>query len=200
MKSKILAIVAASTAVLGGAIFAAPAQAQITGSSDVGVEVTVPEILYLRTVETISVAIEPTDLTAATLDPSGSGFFGTDKAGTADGTTSGLDTTSPFFAVSGVLEVTKSIPDVFAVWSNSPRGLGVEVTTAITNADITNVANGATIQIAGVTPIAASAPVPGLINPFVSGVDLTLDLTGSGGISDAGAYDGGVITVTATAP
>ncbi|MCG6133606.1 MAG: hypothetical protein MET45_02925 [Nostoc sp. LLA-1] len=199
MKSKILAIVAASTAVLGGAIFSAPAQAEITGSSEVGVQVTVPEILYLRTVETISVAIDPADLTAATLTGSGSGFFGTDKAGTADGTNE-VDPTSPFFAAGAITEVTKSIPGVFAVWSNSPRGLGVEVTTGVTNGTLTNIANPSTITIANVDPIQGFANVPGLITPFVSGVELTLDLNGSGGISDAGAYEGGVITVTATAP
>ncbi|WGV26386.1 hypothetical protein [Halotia branconii] len=198
MKSKIVAIIAASAAALGSTIFAAPAHAQISGSSDVNVQVTVPEVLYLRTVDTIDVSILPTDLTAATLNTSGTGFFGTDKSGIADGTTSGLDQTSPFYLTGGNLQVNKDIPEVFAIWSNSPRGNGVTVATTVKTPTLT-ATNGATIQIAGVTPMMNFANVPGLINPFVSGVTLSLNLNGSGGISDAGAYTGGEITVTATA-
>jgi hypothetical protein len=61
--------------------------------------------------------------------------------------------------------------------------------------------NGAasTIELVNSTPTVAFADVPGLITPIVGGVALELNLNGSGGISDAGAYSGGVIRVTASA-
>ncbi|MBD2523586.1 hypothetical protein [Nostoc sp. FACHB-133] len=200
MKSKIVAIIAASTAALGSAIFLAPAQAQITTpASNVNVQVTVPEVLYLRTVADITVDILPTELTAATLTASGSGYYGGDSTGTADGT-NGVDTTSPFFVSAGNVTVTKSVPSVFAVWSNSPRGQGVAVTTAIVTPTLnTTAASGSTITISSVAPITASANVPGLITPFTDGVNLGLILGGNG-ISEAGDYTGGVVSVTATAP
>ncbi|WP_427162744.1 hypothetical protein ACQFX9_15115 [Aliinostoc sp. HNIBRCY26] len=197
MRSKFVAIIAASAAALGSTMLSAPAHAQVSGTSDVGVNVTVPEVLYLRTVQTIDISLLPADLTAAPLTASGSGFFGSDATGTADGT-NGVDTTSPFFLTGGNVQVTKQVPAVFAVWSNSPRGNGVAVTTSVITNTL-NGASGATIAINGVAPIQGTANVPGLVNPFVSGVDLDLILGGNG-ISQAGAYTGGVIRVTATAP
>jgi len=198
MKNKIVAIIAASAAALGSTIFSAPAHAQITTvPSNVGVSVSVPEILYLRTVSTIDVDILPTELTAAALTASGTGFVGIDVTGTADGTT-GVDTTSPFFLAAGNVSVTKSVPAVFAVWSNSPRGNAVTVTTGIVTPDL-NGTSGSQITINSVTPITSSAAVPGLVTPFSSGVTLGLTLGGNG-IAQAGAYTGGVVSVTAAAP
>ena len=198
MKNKIVAIIAASAAALGSTIFSTPAHAQITTpASNVNVSVSVPEILYLRTVSTIDVEILPAELTAAKLTPSGSGLVGGNQGGTADGTL-GVDETSPFFVAAGNVAVTKSVPKVFAVWSNSPRGLGVGVTTAVLTPTLT-AANGSTITISSVAPIATNAPVPGLVTPFTSGVNLGLTLGGNG-ITQAGDYTGGVVTVTASAP
>ncbi|MEH2196404.1 MAG: hypothetical protein V7K98_27705 [Nostoc sp.] len=198
MKNKIVAIIAASAAALGSTIFSAPAHAQITTApSNVNVSVTVPEVLYLRTVTDIDIDILPTELTAATLTASGSGYVGGNQAGTADGT-AGVDTTSPFYVATGNVSVTKTVPAVFAVWSNSPRGNGVTVTTAIVTPTL-NGASGSAITINSVGPITASAAVPGLVTPFSSGVNLGLTLGGNG-IAQAGAYTGGVVSVTATAP
>ncbi|BAY41187.1 hypothetical protein NIES2111_55790 [Nostoc sp. NIES-2111] len=197
MKSKILAIVAASTAALGSAILSAPAQAQITSApANVGVSVSVPEVLYLRTVANIDVDIPVSALTSQTLDPLGSGFSRTETIGTADGT-NGVDIISPFNTTNGDVTASISIPQVFAVWSNSPRGLGVEVAAAIGTATLTG-ANGSTITLTSAAASPASAAVPGLVNPFVGGVNLGLTLGGNG-ISQAGDYAGGVITITATA-
>ncbi|AUB36718.1 hypothetical protein COO91_02641 [Nostoc flagelliforme CCNUN1] len=198
MKNKIVAIIAASAAALGSTIFSTPAHAQITTpASNVNVSVSVPEVLYLRTVSTIDVDILATELTAATLTASGSGFVGGDQGGTADGT-NGVSTTSPFFVASGNVAVTKTVPKVFAVWSNSPRGNGVAVSTAIVTPTL-NGANSSAITISSVAPITATANVPGLINPFTDGVTLGLILGGNS-ISQAGDYTGGVISVTASAP
>ncbi|BAT51099.1 unknown protein [Nostoc sp. NIES-3756] len=197
MKSKILAIVAVSTAALGSAILSAPAQAQITSTpATVGVNVTVPEVLYLRTVSTIDVDIPVSALTSETLTASGTGFTATENDGnTADGT-NGVDTLSPFNTTNGEATASISIPNVFAVWSNSPRGQGVSVAAAIGTATLTS--GGSTITLTSAAASPASAPVPGLVNPFIGGVNLGFTLGGNG-ISQAGDYTGGTITITASA-
>jgi hypothetical protein len=197
MKSKFLAIVAASTAALGSAILSAPAQAQITSApATVGVSVSVPEVLYLRTVANIDVDIPVSALTSQTLTADGTGSTGTQSIGTADGS-NGVDTTSPFNTTNGNATATISVPNVFAVWSNSPRGQGVSVAAAIGTATLTG-ANTSTITLTSAAASPATANVPGLVNPFVGGVNLGFTLGGNG-ISQAGDYTGGTITITATA-
>ncbi|WP_375498075.1 hypothetical protein [uncultured Nostoc sp.] len=127
MKNKFLALAAFVTAVLGGAILSAPASAQIAqGSgpnSTINVTVSVPEILYLRTITTANVAITPADLVgtsgAAGLTAVSSS---TPPAYQGSGTSSGatVDTTSPFSV--GATPVTKTITSAYVVFSNSPTG------------------------------------------------------------------------------
>ncbi|MEJ1932856.1 hypothetical protein WDZ92_21825 [Nostoc sp. NIES-2111] len=205
MKSKFLAIVAASTAALGSAILSVPAQAQTappisTTSAPVNVNVTVPEVLYLRTVANIDVDIPVSALTNQALTQSGSGYTGTQSIGTADGT-GGVDETSPFNINNGNVQISLPVPKVFAVWSNSPRGLGITIATTITNNTLTTTGtSGSTITLASATANpASSTSVPGLVNPLVGGVNLGFTLGGNG-ISEAGDYTGGTITVTAAAP
>jgi hypothetical protein len=197
MKNKIAAIVVA----LGSAIFAAPAHAQITGTpATVNVNVTVPEILYLRTVSTINVTLTPTDLGVAGLTSSGSGFYGSGQAGTADTTpNSTLDPNSPFTTAGAA---TKTIADVYVVWSNSPRAGGVNIAVAKpAGADPAN-AGGDTVPM---TVDAASnitgATANGLIDP-VSGTGVgSVVLAFDASDVDAGTYStGGQITITAAAP
>jgi hypothetical protein len=198
MKNKIFAIAAASAAAVGSAIVAAPAQAQITGTpANVGVSVSVPEILYLRTVSNINVTLTPTDLGgSASLAALGSGFYGVDQSGIADDTpNSTLDTTTPAFA--NATAATRTINDVYAVWSNSPRAAGVNVDVE----ESANPSNGLSTIAMTVDDALSdkSALTPqGLITPtIVGGVDFIFDLTSA---TTSGSYTGGTITITASAP
>ncbi|WP_341524936.1 hypothetical protein WKK05_20200 [Nostoc sp. UHCC 0302] len=207
MKNKFFAI-AASIVALGTAITSAPAQAQISGTAaPVNLNVQVPEVLYLKTVSDIYVGISASDL-ASGLTATGSGFYGSaSNSGTVgtDPTTSipgtGVNTSSPF-ARAGVGSLNQSLTGVYAVWSNSPRAAGVNITY--------NKDTGLTGTLTAVAPAIGTVAytingssnqtgkVPkGLVDPtFVGGIDFALDLTNS---TTAGSYTG-VITITADAP
>lgn len=199
MKNKILAIaVAAGSAILGSSLISTPAQAELSVTSDpINVEISVPEVLFLRTFETISLTLNDTDLGGVTTDGVGKDFDNVNgtPAGTTDGTTA-IDQTSPF----GTLDaIEKNVEELYAVWSNNPDG-GVNVTFNI-NDDTLNGTNGGTATIISVNAYnpdpASAATAPGLEDPFVGGATIGFDLSNA---TQAGLYSGGSITVTATAP
>lgn len=213
MKNKFLAI-AASAAALGAAMVSAPAQAQTTtGPAPVGVSVTLPEILYLRTVQSIDVKISAEDLGApagALTDLSGTGdgpLVGREtSADTADGT-NGVSLLSPFAAgaTANSVQATKTIPQVYAIWSNTASAQGITVTLG-TNTTTLNGSNGGTAEITDVlTDINGSGPLaevtgvaaPGLFTPIIGNAILQIEL---GGTQTAGEYTGGEITVEASIP
>jgi hypothetical protein len=200
MKTRFLVVLAATSAFVSAlsSVIVAPANAQTTTTSNVAVTVTVPEVLYLRTVSTIDLDLTPADLSAKTFTASAPGFSGTEKSGTANSTTSGLDESTPFNTNGIDLSVDKTINKVFAVWSNSPRGLGVSVSAIVANPALTNGAATATLFSNGTTPNGGDAAVPGLVIPFVGGVDLTVDVSGNG-IAQAGSYAGATLDITAVA-
>lgn len=181
MKNKFLAIVAASAAALSGAFVSAPAQAQIVPgpNQNVTVNVTVPEILYLRTITSADVNIATTDLTTATLTAAGSGFIGSNQS-----TGSVLDTNSPF--TTGVV-IPKSISNAYAVWSNTPRTGGINVTVS-TPGSFTSGSNTLPVAVNSSSNKTAVA-APGLVTPYVSSIDL--DIT-PGAAATAGTYTGTV--------
>lgn len=196
MKNKILAIAAtAGTAILGSSVFSTPAQA-LTQTQDVTINYTVPEILYLRTFETVNMTLDATSLGAALTAAAGGGFVGKDydpnnptvnidAAGNADVT---LDQTSPFV---GLAAVNQNIPELYAVWSNYNGNVNVD----LTSTDLT-AAGGQTIAVNGITPTVDNFAAPGLDTPQVGGAVLDLDLTGA---TVAGIYTG-TITVDVLAP
>ncbi|MBH8552477.1 hypothetical protein I8751_08825 [Nostocaceae cyanobacterium CENA357] len=197
MKNKFLALVAFGTAVLGGAILSAPANAQIapnTETETINVNVTVPEILFLRTITTANVAITPTDLVggagAASLTAvTGStppAYTGSDKS---TGTT--VDTVSPFSV--GATAVAKTIDDAYIVWSNSPTGT-YEVN--ITPSAFVNGTNNLTVAINGSDVSTAAIAAEGLVTATAKDIvlDVTLDAAGK-----AGTYTG-TLTVDAFRP
>lgn len=212
MKNKFLAI-AASAAALGAAMVSAPAQAQTTtGPAPVGVSVTLPEILYLRTVESINVNITPTDLGAAPdalTDLSGSGtgpYVGFEtSATTADGT-NGVSLLSPFTqgATANSVQVTKDVPQVYAIWSNTASAQGITVTLG-TNDTTLDGSNGGTAEITDVRTLlngtegaeVTGVPAPGLFTPIIGNAILDIELAGT---QTAGEYTGGEITVEASIP
>ncbi|MCC5623899.1 hypothetical protein [Nostoc sp. CHAB 5715] len=195
MKNKFLALAAFGTAILSGVILSAPANAQIAPSTEtetINVNVTVPEILFLRTITTADVVITPAELVGAgatltsnnsTTPPSSTG---SDKS-----TGSTLDTVSPFSVASAPVE--KTINDAYIVWSNSPTGT-YEV--EITPGTFVSGTNNLTVDISGTDPSTASITAEGLTAATAKDIvlDVTLDAAGK-----AGTYTG-TLTVDAFRP
>lgn len=202
MKNKFLALAAFGAAALGSAIVSAPAKADIpVGSgptSNITVNVSVPEVLYLRTITDVDIQITDTDLTATTLTPvPGStppAFIGSDQV--EEGTTNTVNTTSPF--AGGFAEgvpVEKTLTSAYIVWSNSPAGTySVQVTppagglvgpgTATVNA-----------TVVGANPVQLNAE--GLVTSTPQ--DIVLELSASDDNITAGTYTGD-LTVEAFTP
>jgi hypothetical protein len=204
MKNKFFAIAAASTAALTAAIISAPAQAQITGTTpqSIGLTIGIPEVLLLRTVQNISVNLTPADLGANNLTAAGSGYVGSEVANTTatSANTGGVSLLTPFTAAAGTIN--KSVPQVYAVFSNSPRNQ-VKVTMAVSSPNLTNTSGGTgkitgvTTTLNGTTGTSVTTTAPGLSTPAFGPANLALSLTGN---QSAGSYTGGVITVQAEAP
>lgn len=213
MKNKILALAVAGAA-LGTAAISAPAQAQIQGTpTPIGVNVTVPEVLYLRTVSDITINLTTADLQGpSNLQSVPGGSYGSDSSGSADDGSSGLNLIPPFGGgdTTNLLVADKSIGNVYAIWSNSPRNR-VTAEVGIGSPALTG-PNGSTGTIENVrTAFGIGTPAPGTATsalaettapglaatPAVGYVTLDLNLTVP---QSAGAYGGGVITITAAAP
>ncbi|MCC5598076.1 hypothetical protein [Nostoc favosum] len=195
MKNNILAIiVAAGTAVVGSSLLSAPAHAQLTTNQNVSVQISVPEVLFLRTFQTVDLAITEADLaggTAVTTAGIGKDF---NTVATTTGTTL-IDQASPFAGLTGG-SITKNVSELYAVWSNNPSG-SIAVTLSPTTTALTG-PNSATASIVSIAKtVADPATPPGLDTPFVGGADITFDL---GTATQAGAYTGGVVNVSVTAP
>lgn len=194
MKNNILAIiVAAGTAVVGSSLFSAPAHA-LEVEQNVDVEIKVPEVLYLRTFDKVSLDITGDDLAGTEgVFVNGPGTsVGKDKGGITTGATP-IDKNTPFI---GVSSVTKTVDELFAVWSNNPDG-GVNVTLTPATSTLTG-PNSATATIASVTKLGTDpTTAPGLVNPYYGGADIEFNLSNA---SAVGTYTGGVINVKAVAP
>ncbi|MBE9052188.1 hypothetical protein IQ243_17505 [Nostocales cyanobacterium LEGE 11386] len=197
MKNKFLAIFAAAgIAAVGSTLFSAPAHAQLGPiDQDVNVELEVPEVLFLRTFETVSLSITEADLaggTAVTTGGLGQDFDTINPI--SDGTTL-IDQTSPFTGLTGG-SITKTVDELYAVWSNSPRPGGVTIGLSVLTPGLTG-ANGGTATIVSATPDTPTAAAPGLDIPVVGGADIEFNL---GTSTASGTYTGGVITVSVEAP
>ena len=201
MKNKFLALAAFGAAALGTAIVSAPAHAQIPqGSgpqSNITVNVSVPEILYLRTITDIDLTIDAADLTGATLNAvAGSNppaFTGTQNLEDGAGL---VDTNSPFAGGSADgVPVVKTIPSAYVVWSNSPTGnYQVQVTTP--GGGLVGPGGGVVnVAVNGANPSTQTAQ--GLINATAQ--NILLDLAAASGTISAGTYTGN-ITVEAFRP
>jgi hypothetical protein len=197
MKNNVLAIIlAAGTAVVGSSLFSAPARA-LTIDQDVDVEINVPEVLYLRTFETLSLDITVDELAGVAqgtnLPQAQSGYDTINP--TSDGTTD-IDDTSPFAGVTAGT-ISKTVNQVYAVWSNNPNGFDVTLTNP---ADIlTATTGGATATMSNLQKTVATDPATavGLITPHIGGASFDLDLTSA---TKADTYDGGVINVEVVSP
>lgn len=194
MKNNILAIiVAAGTAVVGSSLFSAPTHALQVGQ-DVNVEITVPEVLYLRTFQTISLDITGDELAGGTgVITAGVGKDFDPTSPTSDGTTA-LDPTSPFGGVTSGT-ISKTVNQLYAVWSNNPNGFAVTLTP--TTNTMTS-PGGATATMSNLQKtVADPTTAVGLTTPHISGVTLDLNLTGA---TEADIYTGGIINVDVVSP
>ncbi len=192
MKSKILAIVVAAGTAVVGSLFSVPAHAQLTVDQDVDVEINVPEVLFLRTFQTVSLDISEAELAGGTAVTTGG--IGQDYNSTAltDGTTP-IDQTSPFGGITAG-SITKTVAELYAVWSNNPGGATVTLTAPTpTLTGGTGTATITSVTNTGTDPTTAI----GLDTPYVGGADIDLDLSTA---TEAGTYTGGIINVSVATP
>jgi hypothetical protein len=199
MKNKFLALAAFGTAALGSAILSAPANAQIAqGSgptSTINVNVSVPEILFLRTVQNANVVIAPSDLATGTgvlnalTGTTPPAYIGSDQTAGPAGTP--LDTTSPF-ALTGT-SVSKTITGAYIVWSNSPTG---SYTVGITPGTFTDATYSNTLAVTVNSGSVGAKTALGLTHTTASDIGLDIPISAT---SPAGSYDG-TLTVEAYRP
>ena len=201
MNKKVLGLLAASAAVIGSAIFATPARAV---QQNVEVNLTVDEVLFLRTFSSIDLKVSQGDL---------SGGDDKDFDGRSTDGTLQIDVETPTGVndIDGGTTVTKNVRELYAVWGNG------DVDSDDVNITIRPSAGGDTLT-GGSTrdPILAKMSVGDLIDTerdiddleedsegllAIGGVQLTFDFEDEDGNSiapQAGAYTGGSLTVEAT--
>lgn len=181
MKTKFLAILAASLSAVGSIIIGAPANAV---EQEVNVEITIQPTMFLRTFENISLDITQGDLGAndKDFDPNNT---------TTDGNASITLTPRPSLVDGSDLSaVQKQVKELYAVWANS--GTTVDVTIEATQDTLTNTVDGiSTALITGVTPTEPTGS-PTATQPLVGGADFTFDLTNA---TATGTYNGGMVRV-----
>jgi hypothetical protein len=201
MKNKFLALAAFGAAALGGAVISAPANAQINPGSgptqNITVNVTVPEVLYLRTITEFDVEITPEDLTAEPLTPvAGSvppAFIGSNQD-QEDGTNT-VNTASPFAGGFADTPIPKTITSAYIVWSNSPTGTYQVQVDGPAGGLVGPGTATVNVGVVGENPVTRDAQ--GLI--IATPGDIELELSASDGNITAGQYTGD-LTVEAFRP
>ncbi|MEO1374507.1 MAG: hypothetical protein AAFW70_09370 [Cyanobacteria bacterium J06635_10] len=202
MNKKVLGLLAASTAVVGSAIFATPASAV---TQDVEVNLTVDEVLFLKTFKTVELRVTQGDL-------SGNADSAVEEAST-DGSNQ-LNLNGVRLNTDSGTTVTKEIDELYAVYSNDSRaqvqvritvdpnfdklfldGQDDEAYALMTVDDDQFDTNARTIdEIDDDTSITDEKPIK------VGGVKLKFDFKNDDGEDsepEAGSYTGGVIVVEA---
>jgi len=127
MKNKVLAILAASAAALGSAIFAAPANAQ---TANLPVEILIKPGVFLRTYESLKFSVSTQDLVG------GSSVEQVGKYDETTGTITPLPRTAP--AGTATDTVIKTVSPLYQVWG----GTGSIVKIAPTNNTLTSSGGG----------------------------------------------------------
>ncbi|KST65308.1 hypothetical protein [Mastigocoleus testarum] len=185
MKTKFLAIIAASLSAVGSIVIGAPANAV---EQEVNVEITIQPTMFLRTFENISLDITQGDLGANDKD-----FDPTNN--TTDGNTNLTVAPRPSLADGNQLSaVPKQVKELYAVWANS--GTNVDVTIEATQDTLTSTTDTAsTATITSVTPTQPNGS-PTATTPLVGGADFVFDLTNA---RATGTYSGGMVRVKAEA-
>lgn len=201
MNKKVLGILAASAAVVGSTIFAAPARAV---KQNVDVNLTVDEVLFLRTFQTVELRVTQGELNNDTSTE-------TEATGTTDGTGQ-IDLTAPVLgAESTATSITKSVQELYAVYGNSSAQPTVTIKVDPTGQDLTNgFQEGdrdfrkAVMSVNDESGTISNRDFSDLRDQplVVGGVDLTFNFEDDRGTASApiaGRYTGGTLTVEATA-
>ncbi len=198
MNKKVLGLIAASITLFGTAISATPARAN--AQRDVDVEVNVAPALFLRTFDRVVINVTANGTEAST---------DTVPGGDVDTLTAQQLTQGGPGSLSSVQQITKEIPNLFAVWGNEGT---VEVTVnptpgnnilALQGTAPTGLANRARISNASVTFASANKnldPEEAVVGGAT--VDIEFLRAAAGGSltsanASAGQYTGGKLTVRA---
>ncbi|MBV6625203.1 MAG: hypothetical protein KI793_20135 [Rivularia sp. (in: Bacteria)] len=201
MNKKVLGLLAASAAVVGSTIFAAPARAV---KQDVSVNLTVDEVLFLRTFETVELRVSQGELNGDTSAE-------TDYAGTTDGTDQ-IDLTAPQLqSESTATSIQKSVDELYAVYGNSSVTPTVTIKVNPEGQDLTNgfTEGDRDFRKAVMSVVDESGTISNRDfselrdQPLqVGGVNLEFNFEDDRGTASApiaGRYTGGILTVEATA-
>ena len=209
MNKKILGLLAASAAVIGSAIFATPARAV---QQEVDVNLTVDEVLFLRTFRSIDLKVSQGELSGDTSDKD----FDEQNGGSTDGTALiDVETPTNVSTITPGQTVTKEVRELYAVWSNGDNVDDGDVTVTITTSPggdtLTTGGRNATLAKMTVGEMIDSDRDIGDINDDldrdddellkIGGVNLNFQFTDDDGentIPVAGQYTGGRLTVEAT--
>jgi hypothetical protein len=200
MNKKVLGLLAASAAVASTAIFASPARAV---KQEVNVNLTVDEVLYLRTFEDVELRVSQSEL------GSGGSAEESDARGTTDGTNL-LDVTGVTVDdESDATFVEKDVEELYAVYSNGDADdIKVQVTVDPTGKTLTNIDDDDfTAEMSVVGDINSERNVDlddidyddGDEAKTIGGVRLRFDFFDDDDeeAPQAGRYEGGVIVVEA---
>ena len=201
MNKKVLGLLAASAAVASTAIFASPARAV---KQNVNVNLTVDEVLYLRTFEDVELRVSQSEL------GDGNPEAESEAIGTTDGTNQ-LDVTGVTVGdESDATFVTKEVTELYAVYSNGDADdIDVQVTVDPNGRVLTNVDDDeftAEMSIENDDILSARNDALDEIDyddgdeaKRIGGVELRFDFFEDGDENppQAGRYEGGVIVVEA---
>lgn len=201
MNKKILGLLAASAAVVGSAIFSAPARAV---QQDVNVNLTVDEVLFLRTFETVDLRVSQGELSGGAVDKD----FNQDP--TTDGTALiDIENAPNLRDITGGDSVTKTVRELYAVWGNGNSNVTVTVRPSPGGEMLSNGETGRAEVKARMSvlndQLLSDRDFGDLRDDetplVVGGVELQFDFTDdrdSPTNPQAGAYTGGRLTVEAT--
>ncbi len=203
MNKKVLGLLAASAAVIGSAIFAAPARAV---QQEVDVNLTVDEVLFLRTFQSVDLKVSQGELSAG--DDKDYNPRSTDGTALID-----VETPTGVDDIAGGTTVTKDVRELYAVWGNG------DVDSDDVNVTITPSPGGEMLTDGSNRPTLAKMTVGEMLDTErntdelndefdlddsllkIGGVQLQFDFEDEDGdpvIPRAGAYTGGRLTVEAT--
>jgi hypothetical protein len=179
---------------------AAPARAQATGATDV--DITIPDIVILHYFGNVDISI-------------GSNEFGTFLTGVAGDSSVDEGVAAP--AAAGFTQdlaispsaltgdpsaAVLTLQNAWAVRSVGNAGAQTQLAVSVTDGTLDHITSAATMTISGAavddgTSNGATITfnAPGLFTPETGDVELTLDMTNA---TDAGEYQDGVFTLTAT--
>jgi len=183
------------------AFSSSPAHAQAVGATDI--DITLPDIVILHYFSNVDVEITDTELGNFLVGSPGDSEFDEGTAAPAAGDLSPDLNITPTALTGDPSAALLTLRNAWAVRAISlAAGTQTRVSIANTDATLDHTATTATITITGVAVddgatngASVTFTTPGLVNPQVGGVELTLDLTNA---DNAGVYADGVYTLTAT--